>query len=224
MKIVSWNCNCKFREKFKEVIKCDVDIYVVQECEDPSRTLSKEYKEFATNYIWIGENKNKGLGIFAKSDIKLEKNNWATYCLRHFCSVRINDKFDLVAVWACEPYIEEYYIYQNININNYNLNTVIIGDFNSNQIWDKKHGTRNHSTVVKELKKIGLESVYHYIKKEEQGKETENTFYLYRHKDKGYHIDYCFCNPKIVEKYNILNESKWLEYSDHVPIEIDINK
>ena len=98
MKIVSWNCNCRFREKFKEIIKCAADIYVIQECEDPSRTLNEEYKKFAVNYIWIGENKNKGLGIFANSNTKLEKNNWPTYCLRHFCSVRLNDKFNLVAV------------------------------------------------------------------------------------------------------------------------------
>lgn len=32
MKIVSWNCNGKFREKFSVLQKLDADIYVVQEC------------------------------------------------------------------------------------------------------------------------------------------------------------------------------------------------
>ncbi len=32
MKIVSWNCNGKFREKFFVLQKPDADIYVVQEC------------------------------------------------------------------------------------------------------------------------------------------------------------------------------------------------
>lgn len=32
MKIVSWNCNGKFREKFSILQKLDADIYVVQEC------------------------------------------------------------------------------------------------------------------------------------------------------------------------------------------------
>ena len=29
IKIVSWNCNGKFREKFKEIIEEDADIYVI---------------------------------------------------------------------------------------------------------------------------------------------------------------------------------------------------
>lgn len=35
MKIVSWNANCKFREKYEEVAKLGADIYVVQVCENP---------------------------------------------------------------------------------------------------------------------------------------------------------------------------------------------
>ena len=33
IKIVSWNCNGKFREKFEEIVEEDADIYVIQECE-----------------------------------------------------------------------------------------------------------------------------------------------------------------------------------------------
>lgn len=221
MRILSWNCNCKFREKFKEIIKYDADIYVIQECENPKEYVNTEYIEFAKNYFWCGDNQNKGLGIFAKDNIRIEQNNWKSYCLRNFLSVRVNDKFNVVGVWACNPYIAEYYIYQNINIDNYDDNTIIIGDFNSNKIWDKDNKLRNHSTVVKELQNIGLESIYHYIFNEEQGKEKMKTFYLYRHLDKGYHIDHCFANKETVEKYQILFEEKWLKYSDHIPIMLE---
>ena len=55
LKIVSWNCNGKFREKFTEIIEEDADIYVIQECEDPSQSSEEEYREFAgENYIWTG--------------------------------------------------------------------------------------------------------------------------------------------------------------------------
>lgn len=29
VKIISWNCNCKFREKYKEIIKYNADIYML---------------------------------------------------------------------------------------------------------------------------------------------------------------------------------------------------
>lgn len=222
MRIVSWNSSGKFREKFKNIQKIKADIYVIQECENPKKYIESEYNNFAKNYIWIGEKENKGLGIFASEQVKIENNNWKAYCLRNFLSIKVNDKFDVVGVWACNPYIEEYYIYQSINIENYNKKTIIIGDFNSNSIWDKKHGNRNHTNVVNELKNKGLISAYHYVYKEKQGCETKKTFYLYRHKDKGYHIDYCFIDKEILKKFEILNDIKWLEISDHLPIVIEI--
>ena len=45
MKFVSWNVYGNFREKFTEIIKEDADIYIIQECEDPAKAKSDEYKE-----------------------------------------------------------------------------------------------------------------------------------------------------------------------------------
>lgn len=75
MKIVSWNCNGKFLKKFKNVVKLNADIYVIQECENPTNFKNTNYFSFASNYIWIGDNKNRGLGIFAKDNIELKMNN-----------------------------------------------------------------------------------------------------------------------------------------------------
>lgn len=177
MRIISWNCNGRFRDKFPLIQAYDADVYVIQECENPFVRGNKSYKDFASNFLWTGENPNKGLGIFAKENILLTPQNWPSYCLRCFLPVRINDVFNLLGVWACDPYIAEYYVYQNINFNRYSRDMIIIGDFNSNVIWDKKHGKRNHSTVVTKLAEIGLVSAYHTTTGEAQGLERRSTFF-----------------------------------------------
>ena len=222
MRIVSWNCNGAFRKKHSKILSLDADIYVIQECENPDIALDKGYINFSDSYVWTGENKNKGLGIFSKNGIDFKETSWPKNGLRNFTSICIHSEFNLLGVWACRPYIEEYYLYQKTNFELINENTVIIGDFNSNSIWDQQHGQRNHSAVVKELEVKGLFSAYHYLKKEEQGKETEKTFYLHKNPDKAFHIDYCFLAPQRIEEFNILAHQDWLEYSDHMPIVIDI--
>ena len=66
MKLVTWNCNGALRNKLSAATELDADILVIQECEDPDRSSSEEYKAWAVNYLWRGENKNRGIGVFAK--------------------------------------------------------------------------------------------------------------------------------------------------------------
>ncbi len=221
MKIISWNCQGNFRSKYSIIKQYDADIYVIQECENPKKHPNI-LTDFYANYFWYGEKDSKGLAIFAKPEIRMLKNEWQTYCLRHFVSVKVNDTFDLLGVWASAPYIEEYYIYQTINFDKYSKSTIVMGDFNSNAIWDKDHGKRNHSVVVRELSEIGLLSAYHVVTGEKAGQETQSTFFLHRNKSKGYHIDYCFLDKDRLKHYQIFNKEDWIKHSDHLPIEVII--
>lgn len=222
MRIVSWNCNGKFREKNRAISDLQADIYVIQECENPKEINYHWDPKFLTNFLWTGENRNKGLGIFFSEKSKIRENPWPKYTLRNFISINIDNKFDLVGVWACKPYIEEYCIYQSVQYNKYNQNTIVIGDFNSNKIWDSQHKTRNHSAVVNLLQEKGLYSAYHIMNRENQGEETRSTFYLHRYPDRGYHTDFCFLDPSRIIDFQLLEESNWLEHSDHIPMLIDI--
>ena len=182
------------------------------------RSLSR----FCSQLPLIGENPNKGLGIFAKDDICMVKNDWPSYCLHYFLSVNINHTFDLLGVWACKPYISEYYIYQNINFIHYSSDMIIIGDFNSNAMWDKSNKPRSHSDVVRELSEINLSSAYHAMTHEIQGNETCPTYYQYRHLDKGYHIDHCFVASSRIQDYRILSQPSFSALSDHLPLCLDL--
>ncbi len=166
MKIVTWNCAGAFRKKYELLASFDADILVIQECEDPSASILN-YKDWAENFLWIGE-KHKGVGVFAKRNIKIEKLEWADHGLRYFLPCRVDDRFNLVAVWTKSGddhdfrYVGQLWKYLQFHEARLALQpTVICGDFNSNAIWDKEHKGSSHSDVVNQLSKLGIESLYH---------------------------------------------------------------
>lgn len=230
MRIVTWNCNGAFRKKFDCVSDFDADLYIIQECENPAESGHKNYIKWAHNYLWIGDTKNKGLGIFAKRDIKIEKLDWTNefnnHPVKHFLPCKINQDFDLLGVWTHRNnspnfgYIGQLWKY--IQINKGKLNgTLIAGDFNSNTIWDEWDRWWNHSEVVNELKELGIESFYHKLTGEQQGKESTATLYFQKKLSRPYHIDYIFGAKNFTErtkKFEIGQVDKWLNLSDHMPI------
>ncbi len=75
MKIVSWNCNGALRKKHDVIDRLEPDLLIVQECEDPERS-TKAYQSWAGNYLWRGDDKNKGIGVFARSELPLTRLKW----------------------------------------------------------------------------------------------------------------------------------------------------
>ena len=81
MKIVSWNCNGAFRKKYDFLLNIDWDVAIIQECENPESINDAKYHSLFKEKIWIGANKNKGVGIFTrekKIEIDLRYSNLST--------------------------------------------------------------------------------------------------------------------------------------------------
>lgn len=230
MKITSWNCNGALRNKFQHLQNLDSDIFVIQECENPLQTNHKEYKEWASNYLWKGENKNKGIGVFAKKEFKLELLNWSDVYQNHevklFLPCLINNKIQLLGIWTKQnnspnfAYIGQLWKYIEINKSQFK-EIVLTGDLNSNCIWDEWDRWWNHSDVVKNLSQCNIKSLYHLFTKEDQGKENLPTFFLHRNEKKAYHIDYIFASKSISDKmtdFKVGKKDNWMHLSDHLPI------
>ena len=193
-------------------------------------TNNDDYKKWSSNHIWIGDNKNKGLGIFAKIDIILEKLNWENQFnaldVKHFLPCLINNEFKIVGVWnhknnsSSFAYIGQFLKYLQVNKIHFDSKTLIVGDFNSNSIWDQNDRWWNHTDVVNELAEIKIESLYHLKMNQLQGKELEYNYFQHRHDSKKFHIDYVFGALNFINDYDIkiLDFIDWKEFSDHVPI------
>jgi exonuclease III len=230
MIIITWNCNGALRNKFGYLNDFDADIVVIQECENPTETKHVAYKNWAENHLWIGDNKSKGLGIFAKKNIKIKRLNWSNkyenHSVKYFLPCMVNDDFNLLAVWNHRNnsptfgYIGQLWKYLQINKSNLH-ECLILGDFNSNKIWDKWDRWWNHTDVVAELNEMGIQSLYHSYHNESQGSETQATFFLHKNIEKPYHIDYIFGSSKYnssLKKMTFGDVHDCLKLSDHLPI------
>ena len=249
MKIISWNCNGALRKKINEIELLNADILLVQECEDPAQS-TKQYREWAGDYLWVGTSKNKGIGVFPKNGYSVKQLDWSgeynlkglfsksssltwkTSDLNLFLPFMINDEITALAVWTkgndsqIFGYMGQFWKYLQIHRNDLmKPKTMILGDFNSNVKWDKSDRWWSHGDVVDELKEIDLSSLYHEQFNEEQGKESSPTFYLHRKEEKPYHIDYAFISNDMIKKSRIIvgKRNDWIGVSDHMPLSIQVN-
>lgn len=246
MRIVSWNCNGALRNKREKIDRLQADILIIQECEDPYQSTI-DYKNWASHYLWVGSSKNKGVGIFSRKDLILKSLNWnktyhlsinnqpsrifwQTKDLKLFLPFQVDD-YIIIAVWTkrCEEEAFSYIgqVWKFLQIHKTDIiqkKVIIIGDFNSNAIWDKLDCWWNHSDIVRDLEDIKIKSLYHTLFKEEQGKETTATFYMQKNKNKPYHTDYAFCSSELLKnsKMQIGDPDEWLKFSDHMPLIIQL--
>ena len=237
MNIVTWNCNMAFRKKAQFILHSDVDIAVIQECENTEK-LAKTFEEINHNeIIWHGNNPHKGIAIisFNECKITLHKNfNPQFEYILPVTLTKANQQLNLFAIWAMDnkenrakSYIGQVWDALQFYDELITDKTILIGDFNSNRIWDKKRKIGNHSDVVHFLEKRKIKSIYHCQNKIEHGKETDPTLFLLKNENKKYHMDYCFASNNIVNektKLNIGRYDDWIRRSDHMPIWItDLN-
>ena len=192
------------------------------------------YLQFVRGYEYYAVNGSEAL-LF-KSLVKFELLPIFNPEFRYILPFRVtglNHSFTLFAIWAMnskENYDARYIGQIWLAINHYrdllNTPTILIGDFNSNKIWDNKARVGDHSAVVNKLLESNIQSIYHRHFKIDQGKEKHPTFFLQRNFDKPFHIDYCFASADILDKVQnieIGTYENWSTCSDHTPLIIDFD-
>ena len=225
-----------FRKKADFILKLKPDILIVPECEHPEKLNFQFDTPKPKDTLWFGTNQNKGLAIFSYSDYRFKLSGNYNPKLRLIIPIEVTGgqfDFTLFAIWAYNPQDREYnYIGQVWKALNYYKDTlnckniILAGDFNSNVIWDKLNRKSSHSMVVEKLKNLNISSCYHSHRNQVQGKEKHPTYYMYRHKNKPYHIDYCFVSETLAENIKsveIGDYDIWIKYSDHVPVSVTFN-
>lgn len=214
MKILTWNCNGALRKKLPDIDSLQADIVVIQECEDP-QFYKEHYLDWAGDYLWIGTNRNKGIGVFPKNGNRVSalpwhgefaitgvsKNHpsarWSTSDLKLFLPFSVNDNLTMLAVWTKGSDKEAFGYVGKL--------WAVLGLF----AISKMHG---HAVI------------YHQLMNEQQGLESMPTFYLQRNLNKPYHIDYAFATADLVGncELDVGKSMEWIHLSDHMPLVVTV--
>lgn len=236
MKLITWNCQGAYRKKAKAILAHKPDILVVQECEHPDKLIFDSKIKKPNDVLWFGDNPHKGVGVFSYGKYTFETLEQYNPNIKFIAPIKVSGKnieFTLFAIWAnhkTDPdgqYVEQ--VWKAIHFYDLFLmenEVILVGDFNSNTIWDRPRRIGNHSDVVQKLAEKNIHSIYHAKFKLEHGKEKHPTFYLYKNINKSYHLDYCFASKYLVErlkKIEVGTFEDWMTFSDHIPLIVKFN-
>ena len=238
MRVILWNCKMRFRDDLEKAFKLNPDILVISECEEIDRLkLPRENITNPTDQYWIGDNQHKGLAVFTFNGYKIDLYKNYSHDFKYILPLRVSrddEVFHVVGVWTKKVgdkvkghnnYIRQVHLsmleYDEFVSNN---NVIICGDFNSNLIWERTGIDNNHQVVLDQLAEKEIYSSYHQHFNEEQGKETQATYYHFHKKDRPFHIDFCFMSKRLLDNITHVelgSFEEWSGLSDHVPMIVD---
>lgn len=140
-------------------------------------------------------------------------------------------EFHFTSIWVIKQPKQSYgkYLYSVLKEyeNLYKHSPIIIlGDFNIDQkLTSSYQGTNGMIQISELLNQYKIHSCYHEFYKEDFGKESKSTYFHQRKIEMPFHIDYCFLSNSMIDQnttFNIGDEKEWLEYSDHLPLIVEI--
>lgn len=237
MKIVAWNCNMAYRKKANRILSVLPDLVVISEAESDAKIDFSKHDAEPNDYLWVGDNPNKGLLIASyDSNTSISINPAYDPSIKYAVPVDVkfgNSSFFMLASWTqntgstYSSYVVQAHRAANFYKDLFDENSLFLGDLNSNAMWD--NGDRkeaNHSDLVSLLRSLGLESLYHWCEGLEHGRESQPTLLLHKNLDKPYHVDYIFAGKawqKRLENFRVGKFKDWVDVSDHVPLIAEFN-
>lgn len=228
MRIATWNCCGRFREKSQYISRFKPDVLAAQEVEslDDASHFCGECQPTCF-YRAALRPIPKSIAALSYTDTQID-----SLCVMpgvRCYAVRKGDlDFQVMAVWTSvssdgrEDYrqLHEALIHHDGFVRQ--RPTIVLGDLNLNATY-KGDGWRTLQALTDSL---GLVSAYHEYFKEAYGQETRPTYYHKHVKNHSFHVDYCFLPhdwKRHIDAVTIGTFEDWSQVSDHVPVIVDLS-
>ena len=106
---------------------------------------------------------------------------------------------------------------------------IVAGDFNIDPTGSEERSGAWFTRLVERLGRLGLRSAYHAHLGEPFGAETRPTYFHYRHRERPFHIDFCFVSDPLLERVRHVEVGLYDDWvgaglSDHVPVTVDFDE
>jgi exonuclease III len=235
MRLVSWNCKGAFHQKHDAISELRPDVLIVPECERLSDIPQALGSAPVMSFEWFGTNPRKGLAVLSYGDYTFELH--PSYDPRHRWIVPVSVSgpisFLLFAVWTVphsdsrsyvHPLFEAFEHYKSLIETS---DAIWAGDFNASFAFDRPSRRYKFRDFVSLLDRYGFRSLYHEQRGCQHGDEPEDTFYLYHHAERGFHIDYMFASNGFQPStfsLSVGSHVTWMRRSDHVPLICELHE
>lgn len=222
IRLITWNC-CRGRydEKSAALLSLVPDLAVFQEASESRTALGNDLRQ--------GDNPKNGVVVIATNGLQAEFGHIDEAALWSIVPLKVSGttNFHLLAVWT--RYEAGYIRSLNKALDVYgdflrSAPAIVMGDFNSNAIWDNPRRQTDFSRVALRLEReFGLQSAYHKFFNERFGSDSRGTHHFRWNENAPFHIDYCFVpSTWRVESVEVGEYANWGSTSDHCPLVVDV--
>ena len=223
-----------FRKKYQKVMELQPDLLVLQECEHKTKLQEHLSTVEYNQLIWFGKNPHKGVAVLSFNHVEIALSDQHNQEIDYVLPLKLyidNREINLFAIWAMPhqesralSYVGQVWAAINYYTELLDEDSILIGDFNSNAMWDHKRKVGNHTQVMNFLNDRNIYSVYHQLTDILHGEEDHPTLYLTKNIDKPYHMDYCCASQRLINHQTSIEigvYQDWIKLSDHMPLIID---
>jgi hypothetical protein len=228
MRLVAWNCQDAFRNKYEALLRLKPDIAVVSEAR---RTCLNVVDRIATSSDWVGETNSKGLGMISFNGWQLTRAGLAI--AESWFAPVIASKGEtivqVVGVWVkpnqgsyVKPTLRSLDALREFIAAS---PTIVVGDFNQSVNFGGSPGGR-FQDVLDAFDRLQMVSAWHARHGETHGAESQPTLHQNRKAHDPFHIDYAFVPKNHISTIDVgigtFEDYVAAELSDHVPLTLDI--